>query len=325
MQKDSTPIIVMQKENSTPLIIGASLIAGGIILYYLYRQGLLVPPTPPTAPPTTPPTTPPPSCQEGEETCWGTDLYRCISGRWTLVEKNSSKCGVAPPIPPTPPPTPPTPPPPSTVTVRGITVETRGGQTFGPLPYVEINATNRDTGFVAKTVSDKNGRWEMKDLPLGYYDFVAMKEGYCTYYDRYRDLNTPGTFEMLPFALEKKTEEKLEFTSKKEVYSTSFTFSPPVYADRIEGYVIVNSAPTSIWRNVDIWIYSEGSKERVLQQGWIPPYPIPVLLKLEIGKTFRPRLVNKVSIWAGAGITADWKWPVLRGVNLVLKKQHPCY
>jgi hypothetical protein len=39
-------------------------------------------------------------CQEGQEVCRDNDLYRCINGKWTLVEKNSSRCiTVPPPVP----------------------------------------------------------------------------------------------------------------------------------------------------------------------------------------------------------------------------------
>jgi len=35
---------------------------------------------------------PVPRCIEGTTKCIGNDLYKCVNGNWTLVEKNSSKC-----------------------------------------------------------------------------------------------------------------------------------------------------------------------------------------------------------------------------------------
>ena len=54
-------------------------------------------PTPPPPPP------PPPECEEGDTKCIGYDLYKCIEGKWVLVERNSVSCGYKPPGPPTPP------------------------------------------------------------------------------------------------------------------------------------------------------------------------------------------------------------------------------
>ena len=47
----------------------------------------------------------PPECTEGETKCVGYDLYKCINGKWQLVERNSTQCGYTPPAPPPPIPT----------------------------------------------------------------------------------------------------------------------------------------------------------------------------------------------------------------------------
>ena len=39
-------------------------------------------------------------CTEGETKCVGYDLYKCIGGKWQLVERNSEQCGYQPPSPP---------------------------------------------------------------------------------------------------------------------------------------------------------------------------------------------------------------------------------
>jgi len=46
--------------------------------------------------------TPITECNEGETKCVGYDLYKCINGKWQLVETNSSQCGYTPPPPPIP-------------------------------------------------------------------------------------------------------------------------------------------------------------------------------------------------------------------------------
>jgi len=43
----------------------------------------------------------PPECTEGATKCEGYDLYKCINGKWTLIEKNSEQCGYIPTPPPT--------------------------------------------------------------------------------------------------------------------------------------------------------------------------------------------------------------------------------
>ena len=42
----------------------------------------------------------PPECIEGATKCVGYDLYKCIGGKWQLVERNSEQCGYQPPSPP---------------------------------------------------------------------------------------------------------------------------------------------------------------------------------------------------------------------------------
>jgi len=43
-----------------------------------------------------------PECTEGATACIGTDLYTCVSGKWTLTEEDSLTCDFLPP-PPLPP------------------------------------------------------------------------------------------------------------------------------------------------------------------------------------------------------------------------------
>ena len=40
----------------------------------------------------------PPECEEGDRKCAGYDLYKCIGGKWALIEANSPECGYVPEV-----------------------------------------------------------------------------------------------------------------------------------------------------------------------------------------------------------------------------------
>ena len=247
---------------------------------------------------------PPPECIEDETKCVDYNLYKCVKGKWTLVETNSTRCGYQPPT--------------SQVTVHGTIFETRGGQTIAPLPYAEISATNTKTNISYKTESKKDGTWSMKLQP-GFYDSIAAKKGYCSFTDYYVNLTQPGSYNMLPYPLELKTNVELKWSTVKPVFSKTFTFNKPYYADRLTGKIKV--APTgTLWSNFDIWMHTKGRKERVEHQSYFISTPVENPRKI----TFRPTMVEGVTFWAGGGWLDKATNPGLLGVNFKLVKQYPC-
>jgi len=321
--------VASPKRDSAPFIIGGSLLLAGA-LYYMYREGLL-PFIPPECKPgeekckntdlyrcirgrwklveRNSPKCITPECVEGEEKCENTDLYRCIKGKWELVERNSPKCEVPPP-------------PPETVTVTGRAVETRGGIVFGSLPGAVITAKNTDTGFTKVAITDSKGEYRLEDMPTGYYDFEGKKEGYCTFLYYGVDLRTPGTYTLPDLPLEKIIHEEIKFRSPVAIYEKSWTFDPPIYIDRIRGKVTLEVGHTMFASGaLDIWVYTKDTSERVVHKGWFNP--APQIMEEDVEKVFKARLVTKIKVWAGEWLLG-YKWPALRGVDLILDQTSPC-
>ena len=112
------------------------------------------------------PPTPPPECIEGATKCVGYDLYKCIGGKWQLVERNSEQCGYQPPSPPSP----------GYAHIYGTVKDILGR----PIPGAEIYVNG------LSTTTDNYGRFTL-DIPLitavkVHRLIMVKKEGYITHY-----------------------------------------------------------------------------------------------------------------------------------------------
>ena len=108
-----------------------------------------------------------PECREGTTKCEGYDLYKCINGKWQLVEANSEQCGYQPPSPPSPP---------GYAFVYGTVKDILGRPISGA--KVRINSLS--------TTTDSYGRFSL-DIPLVTAIkiskmLVVEKEGYITHF-----------------------------------------------------------------------------------------------------------------------------------------------
>lgn len=247
------------------------------------------------------------NCTEGNTSCQGSDLYKCVNDNWVLYQQNSPQCSSGS----------------DTFNINGQTMYTIEQQIQGPVANAKVDAKNRDTGIHYIQYSDSNGDFQLANLPPGIYDLTTSKTGYVTYSASYIEWTQEwgyiggGTYDIgyMYTTIEKLMSFTLDWDwdGTNHVLSKDFAIDPPSTLNRITGTVKVNSCSAEIYRALDVWGYPVyGDAFKICSKGWGDP-------TIQIAESFSDRQLNKVSLWAKC-----W-WPGeeygLENINLVIKRE----
>jgi|GEM_PF-7037493 len=303
------PFYPYQPPSRIPAILGGLVLVGGIagLIWYLTKQGII-------------------KCNEGETKCIGNDLYKCIDGKWQLVEKNSSQCIEEET--------------PSQACKNFVTtpLEIEGFQACdilgnlceyrnGRWICIKSNAYECQTGETHKKCFkiQENSKWKnvCLDQPgAGVDECPGTVVGCPCYNDDECKIQPGAMFTCYEGICQPECLKELHQYFAKSQYNASFEFEEPCVGNKIMGTIHVKMDMPSFWRNIDIWAHSpDGSKKLIKKLGFGTPIWWQGETDVPVNENFKTMLISKISVWGGGGPPfAKANRPALKDVYLTLRK-----